>query len=48
MRSKLWDPAALVDRAKLPTIGQMIADQTGLQIAPETQVEMAKRYAPDL
>ena len=48
MRSKLWDPAALVDRARMPTIGKMIADQTGLQIAPETQEEMAKRYAPDL
>ena len=48
MRSKLWDPAALVDRARMPTTGKMIADQTGLQIAPETQEEMAKRYAPDL
>jgi PPOX class probable FMN-dependent enzyme len=48
MRSKLWDPAALVARSTLPTIGKMIADQTGLQIAPETQEEMVKRYAPDL
>ena len=48
MRSKLWDPAALTDRSALPTIGQMIADQTGLAVAPETQAEMAARYAPDL
>jgi PPOX class probable FMN-dependent enzyme len=48
MRSKLWDPTALVARSTLPTIGKMIADQTGLQIAPETQEEMVKRYAPDL
>ncbi len=48
MRSKLWDPAAQVQRAVLPTIGQMIADQTGLQVPAETQEEMARRYAPDL
>ena len=48
MRSKLWDPSALTDRSALPTIGQMIADQTGLAVAPETQAEMAARYAPDL
>ncbi|NRF68903.1 pyridoxamine 5'-phosphate oxidase family protein [Aquincola sp. S2] len=49
MRSKLWDPAALVDRAALPTIGQMIADQAGgLSVAPETREEMLRRYAPDL
>jgi len=48
MRSRLWDPAAQVERSALPTIGQMIAEQTGLQIAPETQEAMVRRYAPDL
>lgn len=48
MRSKLWSLASLVDRSALPTIGQMIADQTGLHIAPETREEMERRYAPDL
>lgn len=48
MRSRLWDPAARVSRGALPAIGQMIADQTGLQVSPETQEEMARRYAPDL
>jgi PPOX class probable FMN-dependent enzyme len=48
MRSKLWSPASLVDRSALPTIGQMIADQTGLYITPETREEMERRYAPDL
>ena len=48
MRSRLWDPATRVDRSLLPTIGQMIADQTGLQVPAETQEQMARRYAPDL
>ncbi|MDO8377315.1 MAG: pyridoxamine 5'-phosphate oxidase family protein [Aquabacterium sp.] len=48
MRAKLWDPAAQVERSALPTAGQMIGDQTGLVVAPETQEAMARRYAPDL
>jgi PPOX class probable FMN-dependent enzyme len=48
MRSKLWDPAARIDRSALPTAGQMIGDQTGLVVASETQEAMARRYAPDL
>lgn len=48
MRSRLWDPAARVERSVLPTIGQMIADQTGLQVPPETQEQMVRRYAADL
>jgi len=48
MRSKLWQASAQVDRASLPSIGQMIGEQTGLVAAPETPYEMARRYAPDL
>jgi len=48
MRSGLWDPASLVERSALPTLGQMLNDQTGLQLPSETQEEMAKRYAPEL
>jgi uncharacterized protein len=48
MRSKLWDPASLVPRSALPTMGEMLKDQTGLDIAPETQEEMRRRYAPEL
>ena len=48
MRSRLWDPASRVDRAALPTLGQMIADQTGLEIPHETDEEMRRRYAADL
>ena len=48
LRSRLWGPAAKVDRAALPTAGRMISDQTGIHVAPETQEEMVKRYQPDL
>ncbi len=48
MRSRLWEASSQVDRAVMPTIGQMIADQAGLEIAPETQQEMVRRYAADL
>ena len=48
MRSELWNPAKHVPRESLPTMGRMIGDQTGLQIAPETQEEMVRRYAEDL
>jgi hypothetical protein len=48
MRSRLWDPASRVERTVLPTMGQMLNDQTGLQLPAETQEEMAKRYAPEL
>ncbi len=48
MRSKLWNDANRIDRSALPTMGQMIADQAGLQIAPETQAEMVARYQKDL
>ena len=48
MRSRLWQAEAHVDRSVLPTAGQMIGDQTGLRVAPETREEMARRYAPDL
>jgi PPOX class probable FMN-dependent enzyme len=48
MRSRLWDPLARVERSTLPTTGKMISDQTGINVPPETQAEMARRYAPDL
>ncbi len=48
MRSKLWDETAKVERTTLPTIGQMLAEQTGLDIVPETREEMVRRYAADL
>jgi uncharacterized protein len=48
MRSRLWSAASHVPRSALPTMGQMIADQTGIDVPAETQEEMARRYAPDL
>ena len=48
MRSRLWSPETRVARSALPTIGQMIGDQTGMVGLAETQVEMEQRYAPDL
>jgi len=47
MRSKLWDPAAQVDRGVLPSLGQMIHEQTGLGAA-ETHEQMLARYAETL
>jgi PPOX class probable FMN-dependent enzyme len=48
MRSKLWDPSAHVDRARVPNMSQMLRDHTGIEVPPETREEMMKRYAPDL
>lgn len=48
MRSKLWQPEALVDRERLPTAGQMISEQTGLHVPYEPREAMEKRYGPDL
>lgn len=47
MRSRLWHADAQVDRAVMPSMGQMILDQTGVGPA-ETQPEMLVRYASDL
>jgi PPOX class probable FMN-dependent enzyme len=48
MRSKLWADAHRVARSTLPTMGQMLADQTGLDLPAETQEEMVARYRKDL
>jgi len=48
MRSKLWESDSRVDRSMLPSAGQMISDQTGIEAAAETREAMARRYAPDL
>lgn len=48
MRSKLWSDSARVERSTLPTIGQMIRDQTGMEAPDETQAQMLARYAADL
>jgi len=48
MRSKLWNDAHRVERSVLPTMGQMLAEQTGLEIPAETQEAMRERYQKDL
>jgi PPOX class probable FMN-dependent enzyme len=48
MRSRLWSADSHVPRSAMPTMGQMLNDQTGIETPPETQEEMARRYAPDL
>ena len=48
MRSKLWSTESRIERTALPTMGEMLSDQTGMPGAPETQAEMRARYAADL
>lgn len=48
MRSRLWHPEHQVKRSVLPSMGEMLADQTGTQALPETREEMLARYAGDL
>jgi uncharacterized protein len=48
MRSRLWDAAAQLPRSALPPTGRILGDHTGIETAPETPEEMARRYAPDL
>jgi len=48
MRSKLWDPASLVERSVLPTMGQMLNKQIGVDAPAETEEEMRARYASEL
>ena len=48
MRSNLWSSSSLVERSVLPSMGQMIRDQTGIDIPIETPEELRRRYEPDL
>ena len=47
MRSKLWSPETRVERAVLPSISQMIHDQTSLG-EPESQAVVEERYKTQL
>lgn len=44
MRSKLWSSDTIVDRSVLPSMGQMINDQTNSKEPVENQVTMEARY----
>ena len=52
MRSKLWDPQQRVDRAALPSMGEMMRDQIGDRMSAdtpvETQAQMLERYRQTL
>jgi len=48
MRSALWSTSAQVERTALPTMGEMLRDQTGMAGPAETQEAMVARYAQDL
>ena len=48
MRSRLWDTAAQTERGLLPTIGEMIRDQTGGDWPVESEAQMRQRYQADL
>ena len=48
MRSNLWDATRHIQRAALPSMGEMLKDQIGGDIPAETQVQMLVRYAVDL
>ena len=48
MPSDLWQASSQVKRLLLPTMGQMINSQTGVEAPAETQEEMLARYAADL
>jgi PPOX class probable FMN-dependent enzyme len=48
MRSKLWDAGRQVLRSALPTMGEMIKDQTRDEAPAESQAQMLARYAEDL
>ena len=45
MRSKLWDPERRIDRKSFPSLGRILADQTGVQSleVAEAAVEEACR-----
>ena len=47
MRSRLWDPDAHIDRAELPTLGEMMRDHAGSGEA-ESQAAMVERYREQL
>ncbi len=48
MRSHLWSAGPHTDRAGLPSMGQMVADQVGAEPPTETQAQMVARYVHDL
>jgi hypothetical protein len=42
MRSSLWDPAAQVDRSVLPSLSEMIVEQTGMGVVETPEAAMTR------
>ena len=48
MRSRLWDAAAQVERSALPTMSEMLRDQTGGAVETENPEDTRERYRQTL
>jgi len=48
MRSKLWCEDAKLERAVLPTLGEMLKEQLNLTEPPESRGAMERRYRSNL
>jgi PPOX class probable FMN-dependent enzyme len=48
MRSKLWDSQSHIERALMPSMGDMINEQAKMTTPSETQEEMMARYRAEL
>ena len=48
IRSALWDPESIQPRSILPSMGEMLKDQTGDRGKIESQQEMELRYSNTL
>ena len=48
MRSKLWDSQSHIERALMPSMGEMINEQAQMTTPSETQEEMLARYRAEL
>tara|TARA_B100000676_G_scaffold201949_1_gene198321 strand:+ start:1155 stop:1802 length:648 start_codon:yes stop_codon:yes gene_type:complete len=48
MRSKLWDPERHIDRKSFPTMGRMLAEQTGLQTPEVAEAAVEEAYRTKL
>jgi PPOX class probable FMN-dependent enzyme len=48
IRSKLWQPETWPEARPVPTMGEILRDHTGQEIAYESEADMVKRYAKQL
>lgn len=48
MRSKFWDPERHIDRKSFPTMGRILADQTGLQSPEIAEAAVEEAYRTKL